>query len=53
MWPGLSASATDCIQPYGMKRVRVAGNRISEEAKITGMTPAVLMRSGMWVDCPP
>ena len=20
---------------------------------MTGMTPAVLMRSGMWVDCPP
>ena len=36
-----------------MNRVSVAGNRISDEAKITGMTPAVLIRSGMWVDCPP
>src|ERR1041385_4212583 len=36
-----------------MNRVRVAGNRIREEAKMTGMTPAVLMRRGMWVDCPP
>ena len=36
-----------------MNRVSVAGNRISEEAKMTGMTPAVLMRSGMCVDWPP
>ena len=36
-----------------MNRASVAGNRISDEAKITGITPAVLIRSGMWVDCPP
>ena len=41
------------IQGWGMKFVSVAGNRISDEAKITGITPAVLMRSGIWVDCPP
>ena len=36
-----------------MNRVSVAGNRISDEAKMTGITPAVLIRSGMWVDWPP
>ena len=51
--PGDSASEMYCIHGCWMKRVSVAGKRISEEAKMTGMTPAVLMRSGMWVDWPP
>ena len=42
-----------CIHGWGTKRVRVVGNRMSEDAKMTGMTPAVLMRRGMWVDEPP
>ena len=31
----------------------VAGNGMIDQAKITGITPAVLTRSGMWVLCPP
>jgi hypothetical protein len=51
--PGESASAMACIHGCGMNRVSVAGNRMRDDAKITGITPAVLMRSGMCVDWPP
>jgi hypothetical protein len=51
--PGDIASEIACIHGCGTKRVKVAGNRISEDAKMTGMTPAVLIRSGMCVDWPP
>ena len=44
--PGDSASAIACSHGCGTKRVRVAGNRISDEAKMTGMTPAVLIAAG-------
>jgi len=35
------------------KEATVWGKAMIEEAKITGMTPAVLTRSGRWVVCPP
>ena len=31
----------------------ITGNCISDDAKITGITPAVLTFKGMLVDCPP
>jgi hypothetical protein len=42
-----------CIQGTSMKLAMVAGNMMMEEAKIGGMTPAVLIFSGRWVLCPP
>ena len=35
------------------KPVNVVGNNKTDEAKITGITPAVLILSGKWELCPP
>ena len=35
------------------KVAMIPGNSMIDEAKMTGMTPAVLTFSGMWLDCPP
>ena len=39
--------------PLPINEAITTGNCIIDEAKITGITPAVLTFSGMFVDCPP
>ncbi len=53
--PQVSCSATLCIQGRlaWKKEAMVWGKAMIDEAKITGMTPAVLTRSGRCVVWPP
>jgi hypothetical protein len=37
----------------GINPAIVAGNMMIEEAKSGGLTPAVFIYKGRWVDCPP
>ena len=51
--PQVSQRVTACAHGWFTNWVIVCGNMMIEEAKITGMTPAVLTRIGRWVLCPP
>ena len=41
------------IQGCSRKLAMVAGNMMMDEAKMGGITPAVLIFKGRWVLCPP
>ena len=51
--PGPIALDRLFAQAHGVICASVTGNRRIEEAKITGMTPAMLIRNGRYVLWPP